>query len=178
MDDRRLAEKLLALAGEFQSAVLFDPSILKALPEVRGMCSADACGQYDANWACPPACGELDDCAGRIGGYKNGVLVQTVGTLEDEFDYEGMMGALKLHDERFMRLAGSAREIRPDCLALSAGACGVCESCAYPESCRFPEFCHPSMEAYGLFVSQVCADCGAAYNNGPLTITYTSCILV
>lgn len=33
------------------------------------------------------------------------------------------------------------------------------------------------MEAYGLFVSDICARSGLAYNYGPRTMTYTSCVL-
>ena len=34
-----------------------------------------------------------------------------------------------------------------------------------------------SMEAYGLFVSDICTRSGLAYNYGPRTMTYTSCVL-
>lgn len=34
------------------------------------------------------------------------------------------------------------------------------------------------MEAYGLLVSQVCQDCGAAYYHGPRTMTYVSCVFL
>ena len=33
------------------------------------------------------------------------------------------------------------------------------------------------MEAYGLFVSDMCMRSGLAYNYGPRTMTYTSCVL-
>jgi hypothetical protein len=33
------------------------------------------------------------------------------------------------------------------------------------------------MEGYGLFVTQVCRDAGAAYHHGERTITYTACVL-
>ena len=60
---------------------------------------------------------------------------------------------------------------------LGAGGCKVCASCAHPEPCRFPEKAHSSMEAYGLFVTQVCRDNNAAYYHGPRTITYSACVL-
>ena len=33
------------------------------------------------------------------------------------------------------------------------------------------------MEAYGLFVSDICTRSGLNYNYGPNTLTYTSCVL-
>ena len=37
---------------------------------------------------------------------------------------------------------------------------------------------HPSMEAYGLMVADVCALAGLKYYYGPNSISYTSCILI
>ena len=59
---------------------------IKLLPEVRQMCSTDKCHMYGRNWSCPPACGTLEECAADISVYKKGIIVQTKGELEDEFD--------------------------------------------------------------------------------------------
>ena len=59
------------------------------------------------------------------------------------------------------------------------GGQGRCASCTCPDApCRFPEEQVVSMEAYGLLVSQVCQDCGAAYYHGPRTMTYVSCVFL
>lgn len=150
---------------------------LRFLPEVRAMCAADKCGQYGRSWSCPPACGTLEEAADRARRCAQGVLVQTTGALEDDFDVEAMLEAERIHKERFFRLVDAFRARTPDCLPMAAGACTVCPACAYPESCRFPDRAIPSMEAYGIFVSQLCADSGLAYNYGPRTVTYTSCVL-
>ena len=60
---------------------------IKLLPEVRQMCSTDKCHMYGRNWSCPPACGTLEECAADISGYKKGIIVQTKGELEDEFEF-------------------------------------------------------------------------------------------
>ena len=62
-------------------------------------------------------------------------------------------------------------------LMLGAGGCRICPKCAYPEPCRFPEKTISSMEAYGLFVTQVCRDNDLKYYYGTRTITYTGCVL-
>ena len=146
-------------------------------PRVREMCAADRCRSYGRSWACPPACGSLEEIAGKAGQYARGILVQSTGTLEDDFDMEAMMDTEQLHKERFYALVKQFRRLCPDCLPMGAGTCRLCESCAYPEPCRHPELVFPSMEACGLFVSKVCQDSGMKYYYGPLTITYTACIL-
>ena len=61
---------------------------------------------------------------------------------------------------------------------MGAGACTRCEACTYPHApCRFPELVHPSMEACGLLVSEVCTKNDMDYNHGQNTITLVSCCL-
>ena len=173
-------EILLELAQQagFTGAVPLNLSALQTVPEVREMCAAGRCGAYGHSWSCPPACGTLQQCQSRMGRYSNGILVQTTGSLEDDFDLEGIAAAERRHKKAFADLTRQARLLHPDCLPLTAGGCTLCRRCTYPEKpCRFPPKRLSSMEAYGLLVSDVCTRSGLPYNHGPRTITYTSCIL-
>ena len=119
--------KLMTLAAEngFSHAAPVDMNALTPRQEVREMCRADRCGQWNANWACPPGCGTLEDAAAAMGRFDAGVLVQTTGTLADDFDYEGMEAIQRRHKRAFADFARQARLLLPDCLPLSAGACRV-----------------------------------------------------
>jgi len=111
-------------------------------------------------------------------GFRSGVLVQTTGAMEDDFDAETIGETYLRHKRNFGTLARQTRLLHPDCLPLTAGACTLCRKCTYPDRpCRFPKKRLSSMEAYGLLVSEVCVRSGVPYNHGPRTITYTSCIL-
>ncbi|MBQ8930545.1 MAG: DUF2284 domain-containing protein, partial [Oscillospiraceae bacterium] len=52
---------------------------LEFLPEVRDMCEHNTCGMWNKSWACPPACGTLEEMRDRVKRYTRGILVQTVG---------------------------------------------------------------------------------------------------
>lgn len=163
----------------FEDAAELNIDSLCAMDEVRAMCAADKCNVYGTRWACPPGCGSLEHCRTRMQQYANGILVQTVGMLEDEFDAEGIAAAHKLHEKRFNLLARQIRSVLPECLPLSAGTCTRCEVCTYPDKpCRFPKKMLSSMEAYGLLVSDVCTKSGMPYYRGEKTITFTSCVLL
>lgn len=166
-----------ALVLGFDAAVPLDPQKLEPLPSVRDMCAADKCRAYHKNWTCPPACGTLEECAQRMHRYRNGILLQTVGHMTKTIDSRCYRETERRHLELFRTLSEEIRKEHPDALSLGAGGCRVCKVCAYPDPCRFPEKALSSMEAYGLFVTQVCRDCGVPYHYGPLTITYTACIL-
>ncbi len=170
-------EELIALAREEGlDAYELDVSTLVFRPEVREMCAADKCRNYNRSWSCPPACGTLEEISDRVKRYQLGILVQTVGFQEDEFDYESMMETGEKHAKNFRRLV--ERLDGGAALPLGMGTCNLCTECSYPDApCRFPERMYPSMEAAGLLVSDVCTANGVPYYHGRLTIAYTSCIL-
>lgn len=151
---------------------------LELLPEVRAMCASDRCRHYGRSWSCPPACGTLPVLRRRIQGYRSGLLVQTTAQMAGAFDLKAIAATERLHKARFEALARQARQLFPDCLPMASGACTRCQKCTYPDQpCRFPGRVYPSMEAYGLWVSEICRRSGLPYYHGPNTITYTACIL-
>jgi len=115
----------------------------------------------------------------RVKNYKTGILVQTVGELEDNLDWDGIMESGARHKKSFGRMRKTLEKEHPILLAMGAGKCEICETCTYPDSpCRYPDKMETSMEAYGLFVSKVCTDNDLAYNYGPNKIAFTSCFLI
>ncbi len=148
-------------------------------PAVREMCAADRCSKYDKSWSCPPACGSVEQFARKFTHYREGLLVQTTGDMEDDFDMDAIRATERIHSAAFDTLARQARMLERDCLPLSAGTCTRCKKCTYPtRPCRYPNRLFPSMEACGLWVSDVCQQSGLAYNYGAKTITFTACILI
>lgn len=174
-------EELLTLAKScgFDHVGMLNVAALEFNPAVRDMCAADRCRSYGRSWTCPPGCGTLEEISRRAAAYRRGVLLQSTGELEDDFDIETMMDTEKRQKERFMAFVELVRDLHPDCLPMSSGACTICPICTYPDApCRLPHLAIPSMEAYGLVVSQVCEDSGLPYYYGPRTMTYTSCVLI
>ncbi len=174
-------ETVMGIANEigFSHVGLLNVAEMRFLPEVRAMCAADRCNRFGRCWTCPPYCGSLEEIQERVSHYTQGVLVQSTGEMEDDFDIECMTLTGQLQKERFNSLVERVRSEEPDCLPMSSGSCNICEQCTCPDApCRFPTLAIPSMEAYGLFVTEVCKQSGMAYKYGPLTITYTSCILL
>jgi predicted metal-binding protein len=178
-DTRSILSELVAAAG-FDATGAFDPGDLEVLPEVRAMCNADKCHAFGRSWSCPPACGDLEHFAELFARFRQAVLFQTIGQMDDVFDYPSIERAFALHRQRFAVLARSVvkRGLDADVLLLSAGSCQLCEKCSYPdEPCRFPEYMHPSMEATGLIINDVCKLAGVPYNHGENTLAFTSCAL-
>ena len=176
MEINQLMEELKTIG--FETVAPLDINTLKALPEVRQMCEVNTCGMYDKRWSCPPGCGSVEECEAAMHKYSKGILVQTVGDIEDSLDWEGIMEVKEQHDKRYLQGTNKMKEFMDDILPLGDGACTRCKECTYPDApCRFPELASSSMEAFGLFVSDVCKKNGIAYNYGPGKMCYTGCYL-
>ena len=147
--------------------------------EVRGMCEQNTCHMYGSNWCCPPGVGTLEECTARIRRYREGILVQTVGQLEDSMDVETMMETEEAHKTYVDRMRQLLEEEYGRILTLGSGTCTRCKKCAYPDKpCRFPENSFGSMEAYGIVVSDACKANDLPYYYGPCTIAYTAAFLL
>ena len=175
-----VTEKMIELGKEagFDAAGKLDPKTILLHEEVREMCAEGKCKAYGHNWTCPPACGDLSYCRSVIARCEEGVIIQTIGQLEDSMDYEAMMDTAARHKQNFMRMAELVKSVYPKALCLGAGGCTVCEKCNYPEPCRFPEKAFSSMEGYGMLVSEVCTKNNVPYYYGENTIAFVGCCLL
>ena len=145
----------------------------------RTVSNLDVCAALAGREKAEALARELDDLRRQIARYHSGILVQTVGEVEDSMDFEGMMEAEAAHKEHFAALHEKLLENWPGLLALGAGTCRRCSECTYPDApCRFPDKRVSSMEAYGMLVLEVCKANGMGYYYGPQAISYTSCFLL
>lgn len=171
-------EALAAQAG-FEYSAYLDCSRLSLLDEVRDMCKVNSCGKYGTNRGCPPYCGTMEQCRERVSKYSWGIVLQTVGDIEDSLDFEGIMEAADTHTRRFLAFLKQIRTAYPDLLPLGTGHCSICRKCVGPdEPCLFPDECTSPPEAYGIVVSDLCRDNGLKYYYGPEKIAYTACCLL
>ncbi|MDR2798733.1 MAG: DUF2284 domain-containing protein [Treponema sp.] len=169
----------LALSCGFSHVGDLDAGTIRVRTEVRDSCEENKCRAYRTNWACPPGCGTLGECEQRIRNYRQGLILQTTGMLEDSLDYESMERIALEHGKNLDAFRGRIQIRYPSCLVIGAGACRRCEECTYPhEPCRFPKQMICSMEAMGMLVSEVCKDNKLPYYYGPNTLTYIGCVLL
>jgi len=153
---------------------------LEARDDVRASCEQNSCGKYGRCWTCPPTLGVLAELGERLRSYPEGLLIQNISTLEDSWDFEGMMAAAQTHNQMMRDLARRIAAHYPGCevLPLGCGGCGYCEKCSCPDApCRFPDEALASVEGYGLDVKALVTPCGLNYINGVNTVSYVGMVL-
>ena len=98
-------EAIEAIAREigFECTGRVATSDLHVRPEVRDMCAANRCMRYGHSWSCPPACEPIEVYQEQIGKRRMGIVVQTIGQMEDSFDFETIEESGKTHDKRFRK---------------------------------------------------------------------------
>ena len=146
----------------------------------RDLCASNACGVYGRCWMCPPDVGDIEVLMQEVGQYDHALVYQTVTELEDSYDFEGMIEAKRSTYPMAQALRKTFDGPKfSKVLHLGAGGCGVCEVCAKRsnEPCRFPEKAMPSLEAYGINVSELAKSAGMKYINGQDTVTYFGAVL-
>ncbi len=165
MDIKKIEQ--MGMEQGFSHVVLLDCDTIELKPEVRQMCAADTCHKYDKCWSCPPGCGSLEECEAKVRQYKYGIIVQTVGELEDAFDGEGMMETEARHKEYFVEFEKKLREIYPDMLAIGAGCCTKCKVCTYPDAIACGNGILACMSRdFGIFMPKHLAGQRCVNNNG------------
>lgn len=142
--------------------------------ELLDACVANACGNYNKSWSCPPAIDSYEKQKENITSFSSAFVFTTKYVLEDSFDYDGMVNAKRCHNSLTAEMNERFGDSNP---VYGAGGCDVCGTCAYPDPCRYPKKRHTAVEAAGINVTDLSRAGGIRYNNGPNTVTYFSMIL-
>ena len=158
----------IARDSGYQTVAPLNVSTLQFLPEVREMCSADRCRSYGKSWACPPACGTLEECAQRAAGYRKGLLLQTIWQIDDVMDGKQIKPAKETHNRLQRQLRKKLEAIHPGGFLIGASGCDFCKRCSFLDGqpCRFPENMASCMSAYCIFVRELCDRTGLEYDLG------------
>lgn len=146
---------------------------------LRAYCEMNYCGSFGKNYACPPTVGAVDAVISKAKSFQNALIFQTVNSLEDSYDFEGMEAAKEYHETVAAKIRDMVEEKYPVHLPLTAGGCPLCEECAILSNkpCRFPDRAVSSLEAYCINVSTLAETCQMKYINGKDTVTYFGGIL-
>lgn len=169
-----------ALSAGAAKAALIGAEQIAYSESFRDICQANQCGRYGKCWVCPPEIGEIGELIARAKAFPRGLLYQTIGTLEDSFDIEGMMAAGRCHAQVSSGLHHSLPGLlEKPFLHLGCGGCHLCETCAKGtgEPCRHPESALPAMEGYGIDVYNTTSSTSLNYINGTNTVTYFGLVL-
>ncbi len=161
------------LENKTYQGVEINPDDIIISEQIREYCKANRCGRYNTCWACPPAIPPIEKLKEQYGKFSKAFVYNIVYPLEDSFDLEGMLNALKDSNELANSIIRYLNSIKSHFGVLKPGSCNACEKCSYPDKpCRHPDIAFPTLEAYGINVMELAKKFNMNYYNGENTITY------
>lgn len=96
MDQMQLCSEVIRLGAYRANVVKTADACLDR--SFRSLCESNACGNFGRNWMCPPDAGDIDELMEKARSFELILVYQTVGELEDSYDFEGMMDAAARHN--------------------------------------------------------------------------------
>lgn len=157
-----------AMEENFAAAVIMDTEDIVFDPTFRLYCQENLCGQYGANYSCPPDCGSPEAMHEKILKCKKALVLQTIWEISDYSDMSIINPAKTAHNAAQIRLAKRFRSEGCNGFIVGASGCTLCSPCKLTlhQPCSFPEERHSCMSAYCIFVKKLADICGIEYDCG------------
>ena len=158
----------LAYAEGFSAAAVVDTKDIVFDETFRVYCEENLCGQYGANYTCPPDCGTPEQMRQRILAHRKALVLQTIWEISDYTDKAAIKHAKGSHNAGQIRLVKAFRERGIPGFPVGASGCALCSPCARKSGkpCLFPDYCYSCMSAYCIFVRKLMDHCGIDYDCG------------
>lgn len=157
-----------AIEEGFAAAAVADTRDIVFDPAFRPYCEENLCGQYGANYSCPPDCGSTEEMKRRVLAHRKALVLQSMWEISDYSDTAAIKPAKAAHNAAELRLAKRLRAEGCSGFVVGASGCALCSPCAQTleEPCRFPEDRYSCMSAYCIFVKKLADLCGMEYDCG------------
>ena len=158
--------KELAVAEGFHQAEIIDTDKIVFDAAFRPYCEENLCGQYGANYSCPPDCGTPEQMKQKVLAYKKALVVSTEWEIEDFTQTDKLKEAKALHNAAMLHLIKKLKADGHDGFMIGASGCSLCKPCklASGEPCAFPDMMYSCMSAYCIFVKKLAEDCNMNYD--------------
>ena len=163
MTDMQILE--MAKEAGFTAAVISTDQIVVDA-KFRPYCEETLCGNFGANYACPPDCGTVEEVRDRLMAQDRALVVQTVWNIGSYENKQAVLESKKTHNAAILRLTQKLRQSGLTGFCLGYGGCPLCNPCkrVTNESCVFPEKRISCMSAYCIDVAKLAAKCGLSFD--------------
>lgn len=155
-------EKLLELAMEegFYAAIIPTKDV-PVDPKFRVFCEQNLCGQYRANYACPPDCGTVEEMHRSILEQEKALVVSTIWDISSYEDKCTVQKARQSHNAAVLRLLAKVRDAGCAGFCTGYNGCPLCSPCKRKENlpCAHPDQKISCMSAYCIDVAKLAQRC-------------------
>ncbi|MBQ7335531.1 MAG: DUF2284 domain-containing protein [Clostridia bacterium] len=164
MTDQKIIKT--ALGEGFLNAEIIDTDQIVFDSAFRPYCEENLCGQYGANYSCPPDCGTPEQMKQKVLSHKKALVLQTEWEIADFSQKDKLRVAKSEHNAAMFRVIKRLRENGHGGFMIGASGCTLCNPCAMPkgEPCKHPDLQYSCMAAYCIYVKRLAESCSMNYD--------------
>ena len=154
MSDKELLE--LAHGAGF-SAALIPTEKITVDAKFRSFCEDNLCGNYNANYACPPDCGSVEEVRQKLMDQDRALVLQTIWNIGSYENKDGILEAKKAHNAAILRFTDTLHQAGFQGFCLGYGGCPLCSPCKRRENqpCAHPDKKISCLSAYCVDVAKL-----------------------
>ena len=159
MDDSQILKQAEEMG--FRAAFVDTAAVVQD-PSFRKFCEDNLCGNYNANYACPPDCGTVEEVQARLKAGTRALVLQTVWEIGSYENKQAVADSKKAHNAAVLRFTDTLRKAGFQGFCLGYGGCPLCEPCKRVENlpCAHPDKRISCMSAYCIDVGKLAGSCG------------------
>lgn len=158
--------ELLKLAeSEGFSAAVIATADVPVDGKFRKFCEDNLCGQYNANYSCPPTCGTVEQMHEKILAGDKALVLKSEWPIESYQDVEAITKGKDAHNAGMLRLKETLQKEGYRCLVVGGSCCSLCKPCrmAKGEVCTQPDMRFSCLSAYCVDVADLANRCGMEF---------------
>lgn len=154
-----------AIECGFDDAVTISTAELPFDFSFRKFCEANTCGNYGANYACPPYCGTPEEMREKALSYKKVIVLRKCVRINSLKDKNGLEKAQALIRNEMTETAVRFKNAGINGLASMPGKCRICDECEAKSgrACKSPQSIASCISAYCIDSKKLAAACNMEY---------------
>ena len=131
----------------------------------RAFCEENLCGNYGANYSCPPDCGTVEKLRRTLLAQEQVIVVQTIHDIAGYEDKAAVRRAKVSHNAMVLRLMDRIRREGYEGFCAGYNGCPLCEPCRRQENapCAHPDQRISCMSAYCVDVAELAKRCSLEF---------------
>lgn len=177
VNDMRVEELMeLGKQNGFDQVAMISVEKLVFNPEFRKYCEENVCGNYGANYACPPDCGTPQEMMEKAKKYEQVIVFQSITQVDDIANEEEAKRAKIAHTEKTRGIIGKLEAQGQKGLPVMASSCSLCSECKKQKDlvCPHQEQVFSCLSAYCIDACKLAEECEMDYWCGENKIAYFS----
>ena len=138
-------------------------------PSFRKFCEDNLCGNYNANYSCPPDCGSVEAVQARLKSGKRALVLQSVWDVGSWDNKDAVLRSKQANNAALLRFMDALRQAGHSGFGLGYGGCSLCTPCkrVTNEPCAHPDKKLSCMSAYCIDVAKLAQTCSLQFDWTP-----------